>query len=241
MKSVLITGVSGGIGTGLSDFFKERGYYVYGIDTNDSFPASCDSFFSIDLNELATSEIYRIQKFQELSKIMSLNCLINNAAVQLLNSTEEIKLLDWQRTLNINLTAPLILSQFFLHRITSVNGSIVNIGSIHASLTKPNFVSYATSKSALIGLTQAMAVDLNGKVRINSISPAAVETDMLLEGFNFDRSILEKLKGIHPSRIIGKPSDIGAIAYFLAESNIQFLNGVDIKIDGGISKVLKDL
>lgn len=241
MKSVLITGISGGIGSAISDYFSELGYYVYGIDKNVKYPTSCNKFFQVDLDNLVKSSEYRLKTLDDISSIENLNCLINNAAVQILSSSLLVDLQDWQTTLNVNLTSPLILSQALAEALVKNQGSIINIGSIHAALTKRKFVSYATSKSALIGLTQSMAVDLNGKVRVNSISPAAVETSMLLEGFNFENDKVNKLRDIHPSGDIGRPIDIAKLAFFIADSNIAFLNGADIKIDGGISKVLKDL
>ena len=109
--------------------------------------------------------------------------MINNAAVQRLDHVKNIKLEDWQESLNVNLTGPMLLSKLFLNRLETNHGCIINIGSIHQQLTKPEFVTYATTKSALIGLTKAMAVDLEGRVRVNAISPAAIETEMLKAGF----------------------------------------------------------
>jgi len=241
MKSVLITGISGGIGSTISDYFREMGYYVYGIDIVQNFPQSCNTFFNLDLNKLVVSPRYRKLKLEEMAVIPSLNCLINNAAVQILSSTESINLRDWQKSLNVNLTSPLILSKAFFKLLEKNNGSIINIGSIHSNLTKPNFVVYATSKSALLGLTQSMAVDMKGIVKVNSISPAAVETQMLLDGFNGDKELIDKLRDLHPSGNIGMPIEIAKVAFFLADSKIEFLNGSDLKIDGGISKVLHDI
>jgi len=153
----------------------------------------------------------------------------------------EIKLEDWTETFNVNLTGPLMMSKLFLSRLEAGHGSIINIGSIHQQLTKPKFISYATSKSALIGLTKAMAVDLEGKVRVNAISPAAIETDMLRAGFDNNESALDELRKIHPVQRIGYPADVAKLALFLASENTGFLHGANLTLDGGISSVLKDL
>ena len=108
-------------------------------------------------------------------------------------------------------------------------------------ITKKKFISYATSKSALVGLTKSMSVDLQGKVRVNSISPAAIDTPMLHEGFNNNEQNIKKLNSLHPSQRIGKPNEIAKLARFLAERDLGFLNGANLNIDGGISNVLKDL
>ena len=86
-----------------------------------------------------------------------------------------------------------------------------------------------------------MAVDLKDKVRINSISPAAIETDMLRAGFDFDESSIDELRKIHPVQRIGSTQDVANLAIFIATENRGFLHGANIQLDGGISSVLRDL
>ena len=241
-KHALVTGVLGGIGSVISRKLKESGYYVYGLDVRDDFNYTCDRFILFDLDKYVTDSSYRI-KFTELfnNLIPRLDLLVNNAAVQRLDTLENLKIDDWQETLNVNLTGPLLLSKLFLDRLVSSKGSIINIGSIHQQLTKKEFVSYATSKSALVGLTKAMAVDLEGKVRVNAVSPAAIETKMLLEGFDNDQEKVRALEALHPVQRIGYPEDVAKLVLFLASENNGFIHGANISLDGGISSVLKDL
>ncbi len=241
-KNVFITGVLGGIGSALAKNFRSNGYYVYGVDRREDFHGNCDRFLRFDINTYVKDAAYRIrftQLFEEL--IPGLDVLINNAAVQLLNRLEEIKLEDWQETMNVNITGPMLLSKLFLPKLEQSAGCIINIASIHQQLTKPGFISYATSKSALVGLTKAMAVDLEGRVRVNAISPAAIETEMLRAGFEGDESALDELRRIHPVKRIGYPEDVAKLALFLASENNGFIHGANFLLDGGISSVLKDL
>jgi NAD(P)-dependent dehydrogenase (short-subunit alcohol dehydrogenase family) len=241
-KSVLITGIKGGIGSALAFKFHQAGYRVFGLDIQKNEPLDHMEFFQVDLNKFCNDEEYRNHTSDLLNdKISQLDVLINNAAIQILGHLDEIKFNDWQTTLNVNLTAPFLLSQLFLDKLEACKGSIINIGSIHQQQTKSKFVSYATSKSALIGLTKSLAVDLQDKVRVNAISPAAIETDMLQEGFNYDESAINELREIHPVRKIGKPEDVANLALFLSSENLGFIHGANIAIDGGISSVLKDL
>jgi NAD(P)-dependent dehydrogenase (short-subunit alcohol dehydrogenase family) len=241
-KKVLITGVLGGIGSGLAKAFKEHGYFVIGLDIKETPPEYCDLFLSFDLHQYCANTTYRMH-MEELfnQQVPDLDVLINNAAVQILGSIEEVQLDDWNQTLNVNLTGPFLLSQFFLNRLEKVKGCIINIASIHEQLTKKRFVAYATSKSALVGLTKSMSVDLKGKVRVNAISPAAIDTPMLREGFNNDSEKVQKLYELHPSQRIGKPAEVSKLALLLAEEGLGFINGANIQIDGGISNVLMDL
>jgi NAD(P)-dependent dehydrogenase (short-subunit alcohol dehydrogenase family) len=241
-KQVLITGVSGGIGKVLSSMFREQNYYVYGLDLQEDYQVHCDRFIQFDIDRYVREADYRVRfssLFAEL--IPRLDVLINNAAVQKLDKLEHVKLDEWQETLNVNLTGPMLLSKLFLKRLEESQGAIINIASIHHEQTKPRFVSYATSKSALVGLTRALAVDLGGRVRVNCISPAAVETSMLRAGFNNSEKALDELRAIHPVGRIGQPEDVAKLALFLAEDVNGFLHGANISLDGGIASVLKDL
>lgn len=242
-RTVIITGAMGGIGQGLCKVFQENEYEVIGLDVKvkDRIP-NCDVSLVMDLAHLAIDENYRQEKL-DLLKIYcnNLKVLVNNAAVQLLDKVEDIKIEDWNETFSVNLTAPMLLSQWALPYMSKNEGSIINISSIHQNLTKQKFTSYATSKSALVGLTKAMAVDLNGKIRVNAISPAAIETDMLRAGFDNNESALNELKKIHPVQRIGYPDEVAKLALFLASDQAKFINGANFQLDGGISSVLHDL
>jgi NAD(P)-dependent dehydrogenase (short-subunit alcohol dehydrogenase family) len=241
-KKVLITGVLGGIGSALAHAFREAGYYVYGLDLRPSDDHQADQLIQFDLHQFATDPVYRIEWKRKFSVLVpDLDVLVNNAAVQLLGGLDDLRLDDWNHTLAVNLTGPLLLSQHFLDCLEEVHGCIINIGSIHQQLTKRRFISYATSKSALIGLTKSLAVDLEGRVRVNAISPAAIETAMLRAGFDNDESAIDELRKIHPVQRIGYPQDVAKLALFLASEGSGFIHGANLSLDGGISSVLKDL
>jgi len=241
-KIAIITGVLGGIGSELAKKFKEEGYFVYGLDIRSSEIHEANKLIVFDLNKFSQGGDYYNQWASFFKKeFQNVDVLINNAAVQLLGSIEKIKLEDWEETLRVNLTGPLLLSKLLLDKLELSKGCIINIGSIHHQLTKPNFISYATSKSALIGLTKALAVDLQGRVRVNAISPAAIETAMLRAGFDNDENAIDELRKIHPVQRIGYPSDVAKMALFLASDNSGFIHGANLSLDGGISSVLKDL
>jgi NAD(P)-dependent dehydrogenase (short-subunit alcohol dehydrogenase family) len=124
--------------------------------------------------------------------------------------------------------------------LSNANGSVVNISSIHSTLTKPGFVCYATSKAALGGLTKSAAVELGAKVRINAINPAATATPMLVAGFEDKESALRELGSMHPLGRIAEPEEIARTAVFLASEKASFINGACLNVDGGISARLHD-
>jgi len=244
-KFVVVTGANGGIGEALCETFMAEGYCVIATDIQDTAGSALQHshYVSIDLNRLVVDEAYGNKQTAEILTLIgenSLHCLVNNAAVQILGGVDSLSRSDWQTTLNVNLQAPFLLAQAFASKLEAAKGSIVNISSIHAKLTKKNFVAYATSKAALSGMTRAMAVDLGPRIRVNAIEPAAIETAMLKDGFKDKPEKLEVLEFFHPVGQLGNPIEVAQLAHFLADSSMRFMSGEILSITGGITNVLHD-
>ena len=236
-KAVLITGANGGIGQSLCQIFKDSGYFVI---ASDRIFGNCinDVFIQADIEVLCTDSQYAENIFSQVQACLpesGLSGLINNAAIQILGKTEDIKVNNWYQTLNVNLVAHFLLIQNFLPDLKKAKGSVVNIASIHATNTKPEFVCYATSKSALVGMTKAMAVDLGASVRINAICPAATATPMLLAGFKGKEELFHQLSNMYPLERIAQPQEIAQVALFLVSEQASFITGASLTVDGGIS------
>lgn len=240
-RKILITGANGGIGQALCEVFREAGFLVIGTDISPSAKAKCDHYIQQDLARVIDDASAATAFYDKVdAQDGNLVGLINNAAVQILGGLAELDVADFRKTQDINVTAPLVLSKLFLDALSKGGGSILNIGSIHASLTKPGFVSYATSKAALRGLTQAMAVDIGSNVPVNAIEPAAVETDMLRQGFENDSRALGALRAHHPTNCLGQPAEVARLALMVIDERLPFLNGSILNIDGGIRARLND-
>ena len=142
-------------------------------------------------------------------------------------------------SLAVNAIAPALLVKLLLGELSKTKGQVINVGSIHAEQTKPNFFSYSTSKSALSGVTRAMAVELGDRVRVNMIAPAAIETPMLRMGLT--EAQMTSLRQYHPTNSIGEPGEIGKFIATMISEQFAFLNGAIIELDGGISRRLHDV
>lgn len=241
-KSVLITGANGGIGKALCKVFADAGYFVIASDqvTGD---CACDVFIQANIETLCIDPEYRANIFAQVRGYLSeqgLVALVNNAAVQILGKTEEIQVEQWRRTLDTNLIAPFLLVQGLLPELKKAKGSVVNISSVHAISTKPGFVCYATSKSALVGMTKAMAVDLGADLRVNAICPGATATPMLLAGFEGKEEEFQQLSNMHPLERIAQPEEIASVALFLVSQQASFITGASLSVDGGIGIRLHD-
>ena len=204
---------------------------------------ACDHFLNIDVRDLYRSAETRESVRAAVEPLVAeggLHVLVNNAASQILNRTDDIKISDWDETLQTNLIAPFLFSQLLLPEIERAKGSVINIASIHSVATKPGFVCYATSKAALVGMTRAMAVDLGPRVRVNAINPAATATPMLLAGFEGKSAEFDELAKKHPLERIAQPWEVAKTAIFLASPDAAFITGACLHIDGGIGGRLHD-
>jgi len=242
MKTALITGAAGGIGQALCLAFRRAGYRVIGTDCKPVVD-DCDVFITADLEALVRDDRSReetLEGFRAVLEAGSLNVLVNNAALQIKKPAEQLSVRDWQRSFDINVVAPFALVQGLLPELKRSRGSVVNIASVHARLTKPGFAAYATSKSALVGMTKSLAVDLGGSVRVNCINPAATETPMLVAGFAGCEEELAQLGRCHPLGRIADAHEVAQVAVFLASEAASFVNGAAIDVDGGIGARLHD-
>ncbi|MCA8889604.1 MAG: SDR family oxidoreductase, partial [Parvularculaceae bacterium] len=173
-NAVLITGCNGGIGRALVEVFATDGWRVVGVDRHGA-PASGDGpgvrFVGADLEALCDDDALLSDfaaRVRTAADGAPLKCIVNNAATQILASTEELTRAAFVSSIKVNAVAPFLLAKTFLSDLAAVKGSIINIGSVHAKATKPEFAAYATSKAALHGLTRALAVDLGPDVRVNT-------------------------------------------------------------------------
>jgi NAD(P)-dependent dehydrogenase (short-subunit alcohol dehydrogenase family) len=242
--AVLITGASGGIGRALVKTFSEAGYAVIATDISPSSESPPSAHFvAADLARTVEDELYAEATFADIRQCLNgrpLKALINNAATQILGDVNYLSRTDWRTTMDVNLLAPFFWTQAFVSELQASAGCVVNVSSIHARLTKPRFSAYATSKAALSALTRSLAIELGGRVRVNAIEPAAIDTPMLRAGFEGDEGGFRRLESYHPSGCVGAPEQLGQLALMLVEARYMFLNGAVIPFDGGIGACLLD-
>jgi len=238
-KTVLITGVAGGIGTATAKLFSEKQWRVVGVDKKKIQGAFIDRFIKGDISD--KDNIFNIIKeYTETEERM--DALVNNAALQICGSLEKINIEQWDKLMNINARAPYFLTQCAAPLLGKSEGSVVNIGSVHAVATSKLMSLYAASKGAVLAMTRAIAVELAPMgVRVNTVLPGAVDTPMLREGLMKDSEGIElieqkmmQLKKRHLQGRIGKPEEIAQMIYFLAdEEKASFITGQAICVDGG--------
>jgi len=240
-KTVIITGGTRGIGASLVKSFLTAGANI--IVTGTSVKA-VEGFKNLNKNDkieyhsLDFLSKKSIKNFLDIIEGLDrVDCLINNAGINKINPIFEISEKEWDEINNVNLRGPFLLTKNVSKKMKIQNfGRIINIASIFGVVSKKKRVVYSSTKSALIGFTRALALDMAPfNVLVNAISPGFIDTDLT-------RKILSK-KEINnltkriPLQKLGDPVDISNIALFLCSDKNRYITGQNFIVDGGFTNV----
>jgi len=173
-----------------------------------------------------------------------LHILVNNAGIQVDAPFLEMTLEQWQKVLDVNLTGQFLCAREaakeFIRRgvqpeISKAAGKIICMSSVHEVIPWAGHVNYAVSKGGIMLLMKSMAQELAPyKVRINSIGPGAIKTPINNEAWETEEAA-KKLLTLIPYNRIGEPKDIGEAAAWLASDESDYVHGVTLFVDGGMT------
>lgn len=244
-KTVLITGVAGGIGLATAQKFQTSGWRVLGIDLKKRESLEgVDDYWQCDLSDPQALEAIIKQSCQEITQ---LDALVNNAAVQICKPLLEMTLQEWDQTMAVNLRAAFLLVRETYPLLKATQGSIVNVSSVHAIATSDQIAAYATSKGGLVAFTRACAIEFApDQIRVNAVLPGAVNTPMLQSGLSRGHlsadDLEQQLQQLGQKTVngrVGNPKEIAQSIYFLADSTqSSFMTGQTLVIDGGATAKL---
>lgn len=240
-RVVLITGVSGGIGSATARVFHEAGWRVVGVDRRrvEAYTSGVDHFICDDISDPAALE--RI--FEELAtREGRLDALVNNAAIQICKPLVETTPEEWDAVMAANIRSVFLAVRLAYPLLKQRKGAIVNVSSVHAVATSVGIAAYATSKGALLAFTRAMALEFGPDgIRANAVLPGAVDTPMLHAGLNRGHvqgdDVTELVRGLGRKHVlgrVGRPEEIGKTILFLADNEqSSFMTGQALIVDGG--------
>ncbi len=235
-KVALVTGGASGIGLATAKRLASEGARIVLVDLNqDHLNQAVPQVQKAGAPEVLPS-LCNVAKEDDvvatvqaaLDKFGRLDVIVNNAGLMQFTPLEKLTSDDWLRVLSVDLLGSFyFIKQGFLHM--KPGGAIVNVASIHAVETEALVAPYAAAKAAVCSLTRSAAIEGKPKgLRINAVLPGAVDTPMLWNNPNV-KSGVEK---INPSDV-GKPENLAAAIAYLASDDAQFVQGAELRVDGG--------
>ena len=165
-----------------------------------------------------------------VAELGGLDLLVNNAGIASEAVTVELGQEDWQRIVQTNLTGSFFCSQSAYRHMSDDGGTIVNIGSLWATLGMNERAAYATSKHAIAALTETLAGAWAPRIRVVGVNPGYIATTMADSVAGGGHSDLERRT---PMRRLGLASEVADVVAFLASEDAEAVNGVSWPIDGG--------
>ena len=237
-KVVIVTGSGQGIGRCIALTYASEGAKVVVADKNSEAGSETErqivssggiAFFKqTDVSHPGDIEEL-IAKTREM--FGTIDILINNAGISAWRSPYDITVEEWDEIINTNLRGAFLFSREAA-RIMRKNGggSIVNIASTRAIMSEPASEAYAASKGGIVSLTHSLAASFSpDHIRVNCISPGWIETG--------DYSLLRETDhNQHLSGRVGRPEDIARACLYLTADGNDFVNGINLIIDGGMTR-----
>ena len=241
-KVALVTGGTSGIGKMMALALARAGAFVWIVSTRDNADETISeieqqgsegAFFQVDVtdsNNLETmlSHIYGVSK--------KIDILVNAAGINLRIPAEDLSLDDWQKTININLTAPYYLSQLVVKKMKENQwGRIINIASLQSLRAFDNSIPYGASKGGVMQLTRALAQSYSKHgILVNAIAPGFFNTKLTESLFN-DPKKLQTLADKTMINRNGEERDLFGISVFLCSDANSYITGQTIFLDGGFT------
>jgi 3-hydroxybutyrate dehydrogenase len=254
-RSALVTGSSGGLGYAIAESLAAAGFNIvlHGLaDKVEMEPARVALAQRFGIGAIyCAADLADIAAVDRLMAVAhdafgGPDVVINNAVVRHFAPVEELSIADWQRSLAVNLTAPLRIIQKALPGMRARDfGGIVNLSSQYAQRGARNRIDYVTTKTGILGLTRTVALETAGTgVTCNAVSPGTLPTPAILaridalaiaRQLSHDDAVREYMKERQPSGRFVDVADVGAAIAFLCGPSGRDITGAVIPIDGGWS------
>jgi NAD(P)-dependent dehydrogenase (short-subunit alcohol dehydrogenase family) len=240
-RIAIITGGASGIGFAIAKIFVKSSIRSVLIGRNATrLKLACETLG--ELSDYIACDLAHLNELPGVVKKISdkygkIDILVNNAGTHLKKSFSEVTDEEYQKVILTNQTAMFSLTR----EVASVmkersKGVVLNISSMASQYGIPNVIAYTASKSAIEGMTRAMAVELaESGIRVNCIAPGFIKTNMSSLALDKDPARKKKVLLRTPLGRLGKPGEVADAALFLVSSSASYITGVVLPVDGGNS------
>ena len=245
-KVAIVTGSSKGIGKGIAQAFSEEGAKVVvvcrheeqgrdiakqlGSEKGNAIFVKTDVTDSNSIQSLINTTIETFGK---------LDILVNNAGYHISKDIEQTSEEEWDFIQKTNLYSTFLCSKYAVPHLKKTKGNIINISSMVGLVGQPNATAYAATKGGQIAMSKNMAIDLaKYSIRVNVICPGWIQTPLVDDWFGQQEdteAAKEYIFSKHPLGRIGTIEDCGKAALYLASDDSDFVTGITLNLDGGIT------
>ena len=246
-KVAVITGAGAGIGRATAELFAEEGASVViaerdeatGRDAAERIKQSGGKALFVRTDVADESSVAKMA-VETVAAFGAIHILVNNAAIFILRGIEATPE-EWRQMLDVNVMGPALVAKHVVPSIKKAGGgAIVNLASISSIIAQPHYVTYNTTKTAILGMNRCMAMDLApDNIRVNAVCPGVVWTQIVERqaiAMGLDRAAAD----VHPqwagAQLIQRCADPREIAYailFLASDEASFITGTHLMVDAG--------
>ena len=236
-KVVLVTGAGSGIGRSTALRMDTEGAILIIIDINEDELIKTKSMLK---NKESTAKVLDISTIADVKKFFKdlnkLDALINVAGILRFDNSHEVQIDDWEKILNVNLTGTFFMCSYALPLLLKSKGAIVNVSSSAALGSHAWTAAYSASKGGISAFSKTLAVEYGMEgLNVNCVCPASIETPMSTNPNmpkDIDTRLLKKIMPI--DGVNRSPDEIASTIAFLASEDAIHINGIDLRVDGGL-------
>ena len=240
-KTVIVTGAGSGIGKSTALRLDAEGAKLLVIDINEEELSTTHSMLE---NQSSTLHLLNIASLNDTKKFFKdfqesnkqLDALINVAGILRFDNSHQVEIENWNKILEINLTGTFFMCRYALPLLLESKGAIVNVSSSAAIGAHAWTAAYSASKGGISAFSKTLAVEYGMRgLNVNCVCPASIQTPMSTNPDmpkDIDTRLLKKimpLDGVNRS-----PDDIASTIAFLASEDAIHINGIDLRVDGGL-------
>jgi 3alpha(or 20beta)-hydroxysteroid dehydrogenase len=244
-RTVLITGAARGLGAAIAQSCYSKGATVILTDILiDELEAQANALGSntdlyvLDVTDEASWDA--LADHLRATGVGRPDVLVNNAGIVIPGSLADTPLSDYRRALDVNVVGPFLGTRMYVRLHQELEhprpGSIVNIASVRGLIGANRAAGYNSSKFAVRGLTKGAAVELGPLgIRVNAVCPGPIESDMSVRNPLYAEMDWDAYVARLPLGRLGQPVNIGEAVAWLASDASEFVTGIDLLVDGGLT------